>query len=387
MLIARLLSFRLTYYRLGVIEKIRRFKLLLFFVLAMIVPTVAFLFQVINSTSLAIISGPAQIGYFFNILIFQLFSAIWIGSQYDCLKITDFEDYLRTLNIPYWKLFSLEFIFLSIINLPFIAFLLFGSVHLFTSGFIFLSISHFIYLFISLFFLGSILVFSRPTLFILLLACNLVFVLFNNPLLNTLTVLLMISLAGILTAKKLPNFLKFNFSSIAYRLHFWRYFPNIYLNLKGLFVWTKVYTSTVLAVNLLLLFSYISIIYSSGSVNHQSAFLISVNAMMYFCALLTYKLLETRKAYGDYFNLLYSRMQFLYFDLISVFLIGAINYLILSAVSACIGLPWATIFKVGAITMPTLILFSAINRKFHFYGPVISLVFLFVISIFMRGVA
>ncbi len=387
MLIARLLSFRLAYYRLGIIERIRRFKLLLFFVLAMIVPTAAFLFQVINSTSSAIISSPAQIDYFFNILIFQLFSAIWIGSQYDCLKITDFEDYLRTLNIPYWQLCALEFIFLSIINLPFIAFLLFGSVHLFTSGFIFLSISHFIYLFTSLFFLASILIFSRPTLFILLLACNLEFALFNNPLLNILSVLLMISLAGLLTAKRLPSFLKFNCSSTAYKLYLGRHCPNIYLNLKGLFVWTKVYTSTVLAVNLLLLFSYISIIYSSGSVSHQTAFLISANAMMYFCALLTYKLLETRKSYGDYFNLLYSRMQFLYFDLISVFLIGAINYLILSAVSVCIGLPWSTVLKVGAIAMPTLILFSAINRKFHFYGPVISLVFLFLISIFMRGVA
>ena len=98
-LVNTLLNLRLTYYRAGILERLRRFKVLIFFVLAMVVPTISVILNVVQSVSMGLIDGIGHSAYFTVLIIFQLFNMIWVGSQHDYLKITDVENYLKTLKI------------------------------------------------------------------------------------------------------------------------------------------------------------------------------------------------------------------------------------------------------------------------------------------------
>jgi len=383
-LIKTLLTLRLTYYRVRIFERLRRFKILLFFVLATVIPTITLLLQAVQSASLGLIHGTEYTAYFINLTIFQLILMIWVSSQYDCLKIPDVECYFRTLKIQYVHLLIIELIFISIINLPFIIFLLIGAFSLAAKQLILLSASHFVYLLSSIFFLSMCIIFLRSYLIALLIIANLIFVYFNGLMTSALlsAVLLLISYFFVIKHKYFPLQANrfFSFS----RLHLSRFLPNIYLNLKGLFIWNKGYTVCIFGLNLLVLSIFVS--YTLARVQQlHIEFLIMLNVIMFFCALLSYKISETRQAYGSYFSMFYNRINYHFFDLFSIYMIVLFHFIVVFFIGLYLGVSLLLMLKSILISALSLTLFVIINRNLNIYGPILSLLSLVGILMVSRG--
>lgn len=373
-MVKQLLIHRLTYYRTEIFERLWRFKLLIFFILAMVVPTMAFVMEIVKYVSAGLIVGSGYQFYFINLIIFQLIAMIWIGSQYDCLKIPDVEKYLRTLNISSACLFSVELIFILIINLPFIAFLILGAVSLAAKQALWLSITHLTYLTSSIIFLSICLIFSRAALVTLLLITNLSFIYFNSsvgPIIISIILLLLsyfVSINKININLKIKNIIPFS------KLNISHFCPNIYLNLKSLFVWSKTYTACILGINFLALFIFVSYMLANPHTEkNYFGFLVMLNVIMYFCALLSYKLSETRHAYGSYFSLFYSQTKNYFFDLLSICIIAVLYFFITFVVGLYLGVSVLLMLKYFLIAILGVGIYMTLNRKFAFYGPILSL--------------
>ncbi|AIT63583.1 hypothetical protein [Coxiella burnetii] len=383
-LMRMLLTCRLTNYKLGILERLQRFKLLSFFILAMVVPTVAFMKQLIESASMGLLQGGGNIAHFVYLIIFQTIVMIWVGSQYDCLRIPDVENYLRTLKISLLHFVTLEFIFISVVTLPFLIFLVVGVALLIVKQFALLGISHFIYILSSSFLISSFLIFSRPGWIILLIVSNFAFVYFNGSIGAIIFSVILILASSRMMAQKYFS-LKMNRIGLFPKNDFSKFFPNIYLNIKSLFVWNKIYTYCIIGINSLIFFIFVSYLLSDRAMYLHISFLVTLNAIMFFCALLIYKLSETRLSYGLYFNLFYNKAQFYLFDLSSIFLIVLLHFLIIGFVNLYLGVNLGLMLKSMLIALLSLFLFIALNRKFPFYGPVLSLLTASAMLIISRG--
>ena len=301
-IINTLLILRLTYYRLGIFERLKRFKLLVFFILATIVPTASFMFQVIQIASTGLMRETEHATYFVNVMIFQLIAMIWLGSQYDCLKIADVEHYLRTLKIPKSYFFIIEFLFSLIITLPLLSFLTIGLFFLINQHVVLLGVAHFIYLCSSLLFLSVCLIASMTILSVLLIITNLLFIYFNG-LVSCILLATSLGLVGYgIVVKRFHSPIKTSYSLLIAKFRLSHFFPNLSLNLKSLLVWNVVYTACIFGVNVLLMLILIAYTLAQNPAEPMStSFLITLNVTMFFCSLLIYKIIETRKSYGEFF--------------------------------------------------------------------------------------
>lgn len=386
-LINTLLLLRLAYYRASILERLRRFKLLIFFILAMTVPTVAFLLQVLQMASTNVMNGVEHATYFFSLIIFQLTVTIWVGSQYECLKIADVESYLRTLKVPDFHFFMVEFLFCSVLNLPFLAFLVIGVFLSANQSVLLLEIAHFIYVFSSLLFLSMCLIFSRAVLISLLIITNLLFVYFNGLMISVLLAVILGAIMYFVLIKCVLLPIKINRFLPISKLRFSRFSPNIYLRLKTLLIWNQVYTTCIFGINWVAIFILISYILSQGMNESEpvhTSFLVTLNLIIFFCSLLIYKLTETRKTYGVFFSVFYSRFQNYLFDLIAVYIVALCHFLALALIGFCLGFSVLVMFKCFLIATMGIIIFASLNCRFSFYGPVFSLLLLVGILVISR---
>lgn len=381
-LISTLLSLRLTYYRVSILERLWRFKLLMFFVLAMVVPTVAFMLQVVQAASTGLMNGAYLVG----LLIFQLLAMIWVGSQYDCLKLNDVEDYLKTLNVSDAEFFVIELLFCLVVNLPFIAFLMVGFFSLIGKSFLLLSLAHFIYLLTTLLYLSVCLIYSRGFLVILLVLMNLIFVYFEGVISCLLLSLFLGAVSYFIVIKRQYLPLQIGILNPMAKLNLSRFFPNVYLNLKSLFVWNKIYTACVLGVNLLIIFILVSYTLAEGEIIHSKiSFLLAIVSIMFFCSLLTYKLSETRRYYGAYFSVFYNKFHYYWFDLGAIYPIVFLHFVVMILVGSYLGFNILMMLKAMIIALVSILIFISLNRRFSFHGPVLSLLSLASILIISRG--
>ena len=380
-MIKTLLALRLIYYKSGILERLKRFKLLVFFILATLIPSTAIMAQFIQLGSVALINGSANISYFLDVTILQLITMIWVGSQYDCLKIRDVENYFRTLKISDKNFFVVELIFSTVILAPFIIFLLLGLYFTILKAMSVLAIAHVVYLFSSLLFISLALVFSRVSLVVLLIVFNGIFVYFPNGsvALALSAALYLASYFFIIQRRQLP--FKFNTMVTLSQLPILKHCPNIALNLKSLLSWSTVYTTCIFGFNLLTLFVFVSYVLANHNAHSvHSAFLLALLPMMFLCSLLMYKLSETRHEYGTYFSLFYSKAQLFLFDVISLYVFALLNWLVifLTGLSLCVDV--MVMLKSLLIAGLCLPLFAFINHRYRSYGPVISLLILAGIS-------
>jgi hypothetical protein len=388
-LIIILLLLRLTYYRRCILERLRRFKLLIFFVLAMVVPSISFMLQVVQMASMGLMNGMEHSSHsacFVNFIIFQLVAMIWVSSQYQCLRISDIENYLRTLEISDIHFLLVELVFSSVINVPFVAFLMIGGLYLISKHLLLLGITHFIYLFGSLLFLSICLIFSRTVLVALLIITDWIFIYFNGSLGYLLSALIL-GMTGyfiVIKRTRLPLNVIHLFSIS--RLHLSRFSPDIYLNLKNLLVWNKVYTTCIFSINLLAIFIMISYTMTQGLIEHpHMSFLLTLNIAMFFCSLLTYKISETRQEYGDFFSIFHTRLHNYLFDFITIYVIALFNFIVMLLVGFYLDFTAVVMLKSLLIATISIVIFVSLNRQFSCYGPVISLLALAGILMSARG--
>ncbi|MES2204523.1 MAG: hypothetical protein V4496_04795 [Pseudomonadota bacterium] len=381
-----LLVLRLTYYRVSVFERFKRFRLLMLFILAMVVPTIAFIQQILQLASISLMNGSNNAVYFMNLMIFELLAMIWVGSQYECLKIPDVEGYFRTLKISNFNFLFVELMLCSIVNAPFFMFLMIGVFFLAAKNMLFLGIVHSIYLFNSILFLSICIIFSRPVLIAILLITNLVFINFNGLISCFLLSLFLWLVIYFFVVKRCYISLKLGNIFPVSQIHVSQFFPNVYLNLKTLFIWNKVYTACIFGLNLLIMAIFISYELALGSMQQsQIGFLISMGSIVYFCSLLSYKLAETRKSYGDFFSVYYNKFDYYLFDLMSIFIVSLLNLVVLSIIGLYLGASVLLILKIIFIALVCVILFFSLNRLFFTYGPVISLLAMTGILVISRG--
>lgn len=239
---------------------------------------------------------------------------------------------------------------------------------------LFLGIIHFIYLFSSILFLSICIIFSRPALLATLLMTNLAFVNFNELISCVILSLFLWSIVYFIVVKRYYVPLKFGNIFPAFYISISRFFPNIYLNLKILFLWSKVYTTCIFGLNLLLISIFISYALAQDSMQQsQLGLLISMGFIVYFCSLLSYKISETRNNYGAFFSIFYNKFNYYLFDFVSIFIISLFNLFVLALVGLCLGASIFLILKIILISLVCVILCFSLNRLFFTYGPVVSL--------------
>ena len=380
-LFPRLLGLRLSYYKASIFERLWRFKLLLFFVLAVVTPSVALAFQIICMAATAFLIGNGHNPYFLSLLMLQLLGVIWVGSQFDCLKLDEIENYLKTLKITPIQAYVTEMVFCLIVNLPFILVLAVGTCFL-TANQTLPGITHFIYLVTSLLYLSICLIFSFPTQLFLLIFTNLILVTYDG-----ITTGLALSTTLLLMCYFIINKPKY-FSLTVKTMHpaskpsLSKFFPEVYLNLKTLFVWTKVYTICIFGFNLLILLGFISYALANKNINQlQAGFLIVSNIILFFCALLIYKILEARKSFGEYFRVFHNRMQSYFLDFLSISMVALFFLTLAFSIGLYFGVNFYFLVKSCLISAFSLFIFVTINRQFSFYGPILSLLCLVTILI------
>ncbi len=384
-MITKLLVLRVTYYRIEILQRLWRLKLLIFFVAAITIPTVAIFIQIIQMASSSLVIGTKNNVDFINLIIFQLMAMIWIGSQCDCLKLPDIENYLRTLRISSVKFFIVELSFVSIILTPLIIFLAIGLFSLAEKQLILLSIVNIIYLTTSLVFIAICLIFSSPVLLSVLIFTNLALVYFDQPIecLLLSTVVLALSYQVVknnILSLKIKKILPIPQPNIA------KFFPNISLNMKSLFLGKKIYTASIISLNFLTMLVFVN--YGEKIFNIDQlkfGMLIMLGVITFFCSLLSYKITEVRSAYGGYFGMFYNQSNYYFFDLSSIFAIALVYYVIATIIGLYIGFGAFFIIKLVVIAMLNLLVFFAINRLFVFYGPIFSLLSLVTTLIFSRN--
>lgn len=373
-LLTALLALRLTYYRASVLERLKRFRLLIFFILAMVMPTIAFMQQILQLASISLVNGSNNTIYFMNLMIFELLAIIWISSQYECLKISAVEDYFRTLKITNFNFLLVELMLCSIVNAPFFMFLMIGVFSFAAKNILFLGIVHSIYLFSSIFFLSICIIFSRLAPIAILLITNLVFINFNGPIPCFLLSLFLWLVVYFSVVKRCYTPLNLGNIFPVSRIHVSRFFPNVYLNLKTLFIWHKVYTACIFGLSFLIMVIFISYELALGSMQQsQIGFLISMGSIVYFCSLLNYKLSEAKKNYGEFFSSYYNKFDYYLFDLMSIFIVSLLNLVSLSIIGLYLGASVLLILKTIFTALVCVILFFSLNRLFFTYGPVTSL--------------
>ena len=331
--------------------------------------------------SSTLINGSSSISYFIDVTILQLITMIWVGSQYDCLKISDVEHYLRTLKISAKQFFAVELIFSAVILAPFIIFLSLGLYFTILQSVNMLAVAHAVYLLSSLLFISIVLIFSRVLLITLLMVCNAIFVCYQSSevAIALVAVLFLASYFLIIQHRQLPC--KLNTAFTLAQLPILKQFPNMVLNLKSLLSWSTVYTTCIFGLNLLTLCVFISYVLANNNAHAvHSAFLLALLPMMFCCSLLMYKLSETRGEYGAYFSLFYSKAQLFLFDVMSLYIIGFINGLIIFSMGLGLGIDVLLMLKSLLIAALTLPLFACMNHRYRSYGPVISLLLLTGIS-------
>lgn len=370
-LLSNLLKLRIQFYKKGVIERLQRFRLLVFFILASVVPTFGLLIAIIQviSKSLMIVYESNQ--YNLQISIFQLVALIWIGSQYDILMNPDFESYLNSLKMKRFQRVIIEYVFGLFVTMPFVMLLITGLYNALLQHYDTLYLARFLYLLCTLSFVSICVVFKRINYVWLLLLTNTIVSYSNLVLIDTLcgVMPLFISHKIFFCKKYLQRFIEETKNKI--KMNFFYNFPNLKLYVKSLIVHDKIYTGCIFGITVLIMMIYVACI--QHDMNAEKLFLIVTGFMMYFLSLLSYKLDESRRNYGVYFSKYYSKTKLYFTDLIVLVIMASINLIALTILAVHFKVDSIYILQTLSTSLIILMACVGINKKLVFSGPVFSL--------------
>lgn len=371
-LLLNLLKLRIQFYRKAVVERLLRFRLLIFFILTSVIPTFGLLKALIQVISKSLIIVHEASEYNLQISIFQLVALIWIGSQYDILMNPDFESYLNSLKIKRFQRVIIECLFGLFVMLPFAMLLIVGLYNALLIHYDTLYLSKFLYLLCTLCFISICIIFKKINNLWLLLLSNTMVSYSNWMCIDILcgVIPFFISHKVFFCKKYFQRFREKTKNKIQMDLLY--NFPNLKLYIKSLIVYDRIYTGCIFGIIVLIMMVYIACI--QHDMNAEKLFFIATSFIMYFLSLLSYKLDESRRNYGIYFSRYYGKKKLYIIDLIVLVIIASINLIALTLLAVYFQVDLIYILKTLLTSLVILMVCVGIHKKLVFSGPVYSLV-------------
>ena len=340
-----------------------------------IAPTLSFLMQLIENIAYIVIKSHRFSFEIILVIVFQLIVIIWVGvqSEYLCDKKT--EAYLRTFNIKTSTIFLVELCFSFVILLPFILLLMLGVFSTLSTQNIETSIISFIYFSGCLCYIVTCLVKSQPLLIFLLLVLNLLFSYkVNFTMSSIVAVLPLVSVGFVITEKICYSKNKFGYFKLV-NLAGSNRFPNVHLNLKGLLVWSKAFTTCI--ISLVMMCLAIFVVYSIHNLHEheriEMSFLTTSCLIAYLYGFFIYKIIEHRTKYGEFFMMFYNEKMTNLIDMYSIYSLFIITFIILSIMGCCVGLNILRLILYSILPLTFLLICIIVNKRFPSNGPITAL--------------